>query len=247
MGAHSNLIDDVSQRTNRKEAKQSAVLRFLGQQLWSTQNILQLVMGLQSRQAAHKSLKQMELAELVHSYQYKALGGDITLWGITPHGQGMAFDLTHEMPCKAYFEPSRISEQNIRHQLDLQMMRVKAEKSGWYGWRDGDRLGALDKSVKRPDALVKSPEGQVIAIELERTFKTTKRYDQILLSYLKLLKAEKISKVIWILPTQDMANRLKAIITGIKQITISGQKIPVDPAKHHVNLGFISYEDWPSK
>lgn len=244
--ANKNLISLAADRKKRQQEKQNAVLSFLRQHLWSSQNILQEVMHLESRQAAHKTLSQLQGEGLVRSHQHLALGGKLTLWGITPHGQAMSFDPKTEEPCSAYFEPSRISEQNIRHQLDIQKLRVDAEVFGWHSWTDGDRLGGLVKEAKRPDAIAKNAQGLNIAIECERTFKTIKRYEQILVSYLKLLRAGQIEKVVWVSPTQDMADRLHKMFTGIKYVKVAGQKVLIDPIKHHVNLHFCSYENWPN-
>ena len=245
ISAAKNLILQADDRKKRQSEKQKAVLHFLRQHLWSSQDILRQVMNLKSRQAAHKTLSQMQTDGLVRSHQFLALGGKLTLWGITAHGQVMSFDTKTEVPYSSYFEPSRIAEQNIRHQLDIQKLRLSAEEAGWHGWVDGDRLGVLEKNDKRPDAVAKHPIGLVVAIECERTFKTVKRYEQILVSYLKLLKAGKVTKVVWVLPTQDMADRLHLLITNIKSVKVAGHKVQINPEKHHVNIHFCAYENWP--
>lgn len=244
--ARENLILQSVDRKKRQSEKQTLVLRFLRQHLWSTQPLLQKVLKLGSRQATHKSLCQMELAGLVKSHIFNALGGKITLWGITAHGQVVAFNPEHEKPYTAYFEPSKISEQMMRHQLDLQMIRIKAEALGWSNWIDGDRLGNLENDAKRPDATVLNESGLKVAIECERTFKTTKRYEQILLSYLRMLKSGVIKEVVWISPSEDFSRRLKVLITSIKKLKVAGQFIQIDPDKHHSNLFFCTYENWPN-
>ena len=241
-----NMIANPQARKERKDEKQLVVLRFLRQVLWSSQEILQIVMKLQSRQAAHKSLVQMEQAGLVKSHLFYALGGKLKLWGITAHGQTMAFNLNSETPYSVYFEPTRISEQLIRHQLDLQKLRIKAEFLGWTDWQDGDRLGALTESTKRPDAISLNINGVKVAIECERTFKTVKRYEQILLSYLLLIKNNTISEVVWVSPTQDIAKRLEVLVKSIKKLKLAGQVVQIESVKHHKNLYFCSYEDWPN-
>lgn len=240
------MITNPQARKKRQAEKQYLVLRFLRQHLWSTQLILQAILKLQSRQATHKSLCQMEQAGLVKSHIFSALGGKLTLWGITAHGQAVAFNPEHEELFSRYFEPSRISEQIIRHQLDLQMLRIKSEALGWANWLDGDRLGNLENDSKRPDAIVLNKSGLKVAIECERTFKTTKRYEQILLSYLRLLKKGIIHEVVWVSPSDDFSYRLKVLITSIKKLKFAGQIIQIDPNKHHANLYFCSYEKWPN-
>lgn len=188
----------------------------------------------------------MESEDLVRRHKYQALGGAVTLWGITAHGQAMAFDPVSETPYAACFEPSRISEQNIRHQLDLQRLRLAAERKGWMEWTDGSRLGDIPKDGKRPDAIAIDPQARRVAIECERTLKTMKRYEQILVTYLRAIKSGKVDIVIWISPTLEISQRLKTIITGIKTVRIAGQRVSIEPERHHRNLVFTDYAHWPT-
>jgi len=247
MNAPQNLIRDPAVRSHRKAQKEQALLRFLRQHIWSTQDILQQVMGLTSRQAAHKNLTNLEKQGLLRRHLYETLGGKLTVWGITHQGQAHAFQVGTETIITTYFEPSRVSEQTIHHQLDLQKLRLAAERTGWTNWVDGDRLNIQDKNLKRPDAIVRHPSGSLVAIECERTFKSLKRYEQILFQYLRWLKAGQIQEVIWLSPTEDMAKRLQAIITSIKEVRIQGQKVLIDPERHHTHLHFCSYEKWPDR
>lgn len=245
MNKAQNLLSNVDDRNKRQQEKQRQILRFLRQHLWSTQAILQEVMHLQTRQSAHKSLKKMAEIGLIKSHAYKALGGDMTIWGITAHGQVMAFDVNGEAVIKAYFEPAKISEQNVRHQLELQKIRLVAESNGWSHWQDGDRLGSLDKNAKRPDGIAKNKSGAKVAIECERSFKTVKRYEQILLNYLKSIRANQVSGVVWVCPTEEFKVRLEILIKSIKVLKVAGQIVQIEPQKHHQNIHFCSYEQWP--
>jgi hypothetical protein len=202
-------------------------------------------MGLGSRQAAHKSLCAMEEAGLLRRHHYQALGSKLTIWGITHQGQGMAFNPQTESCISATFDPNRVSVSLIQHQLDLQRLRLEAERQGWGDWLDGDRLGNRKEFGKRPDALATLCDGRVIAIECERSFKSLKRYQSILLMYLKLIKSGEIACVVWVSPTPAMAARLRAIITSFTEFRINGQILKVDPLRHHIHLHFTSYEDWP--
>ncbi|MES2501790.1 MAG: MobC family replication-relaxation protein [Pseudomonadota bacterium] len=240
-----NLISSPITRELRRDEKCKLVLRFLRQHIWSTQDILQIVLSLQSRQATHKNLIGLEHKGLLRRHTYAALGGNITIWGITMQGQAQAFDIEFESMLPSYFEPSRVSEQTVRHELDIQKLRLKAEALGWHSWVDGNRLGSKLKSQSRPDALCINLSGHLVAIECERTFKSLKRYEQILISYLKLIKSGEINSVVWVCPTKEMTQRLKMIITSIKHVQVLGQKIQIEPLKHHANLYFCSYDDWP--
>jgi hypothetical protein len=245
---NSNLMASYADRCARRAQKSAAVLRFLRQEIWSSQEVLGLLMDLKSRSAVHKALTLMAAEELLHRHTVIGLGGGrLTLWGITPHGQAMAFELGTETPAQAYFEPGKVAEQTIRHGLDLQRLRVQAERAGWQDWVNGDRLTVLLKGGKRPDAIALAPSGIKTAIEIERTIKTTRRYEQILASYLMALKAEEVGQVIWLTPTEKLAKRLQVIVQGISSVTIQQQRFPVDPQRHHGRLLFLGYEQWPMR
>jgi len=246
MGARENLLGTPADRLQRVQQKRAQVLRFLRQEIWSSQEILGGVMGVESRTAAHKNLTRMEDEGLLRRHRVEGLGGGaITLWGITSHGQALAFDPATESPVASYFEPGRVAEITIRHALDLQRLRMQGERSGWRDWINGDRLPELLKGGKRPDAMATSPAGLKTAIEIERTIKTSKRYEQILASYLMSLKSEQVHQVIWLSPTEALALRLRAIVLGIRSVTIQKQRFAVDPQKHHGRLSFLGYRQWP--
>lgn len=246
MGARDNLLSLPADRLQRAVEKRLQVLRFLRQEIWSSQEVLGAVMGVQSRTAAHKNLTRMEGEGLLRRHRIEGLGGGtLTLWGITAHGQAVAFDPGTEAPVAAYFEPGRLAEITVRHALDLQRLRMQAERAGWKNWTNGDRLPELLKGGKRPDAIAISPGGRRTAIEVERTIKTSKRYEQILASYLMALKAEQVDQVVWLLPTEDLALRLRAIVLGIRSVAIQKQRFAIDPQRHHAHLAFLGYARWP--
>ena len=245
MGAHMNLLAAPADRRARSAQKVGAVLRFLRQEIWSSQDILGGVMGVESRTAAHKNLARMEDEGLLRRHKVEGLGGGaITLWGITSHGQALAFDPATEAPA-AVEQLLRTPRVGARHRAGLQRLRMQGERAGWRDWTNGDRLPELLKGGKRPDAMATSPAGLKTAIEIERTIKTPKRYEQILASYLMALKSEQVHQVVWLSPTDDLALRLRAIVLGIRSVTIQKQRFAVDPQKHHGRLSFLGYRQWP--
>lgn len=240
----------IGERKARQADKKVRLLRFLREELWSTSEILGEVMGLHSRQGAWKTLKQYEAEEILRCYESKVLGGKVSLWGITAHGQALAFDPTSETPSRYYFEPSKVSEITLRHSLDVQRLRISAEANGWTGWRNGQTLGTVGKGMNRPDAIAFDPIGLRVALECERTIKTPKRYCVILASYLQALKRGEFSRVVWICPTPDLAVRLEKIICGIQSVVVNGQRVSIDPTRHHVNLRFedcVSFGSIPAR
>lgn len=232
----------ASERKVRQLEKRRRLLRFLRGELWSTAELLGQVLGLQSRQAVWKSLRQFEAEQIIRRHEYSVLGGSLLIWGITAHGQGLAFNPESETVRRHYFEPSKVSEFTLRHTLDIQRLRLAAELAGWSDWQNGESLGAVGKGLKRPDAIAIDPAGIKTAIECERTLKTVKRYEVVLSAYLQSLKRDEYSRVVWVCPTADISLRLQAIICGIESVTVAGQRVRIDPQRHHLNLRFEDYE-----
>ena len=231
----------IGERKARQADKRVRLLRFLREEIWSTPEILAQVLRLHSRQAVWKSLRQFESEELVRCHEHSALGGRILIWGITAHGQAVAFNPDSETAIRHYFEPSKVSEFTFRHSLDIQRLRIAAESLGWMNWRNGQTLGAIEKGMNRPDAIANDPAGVKVALECERTIKTVKRYQAILSGYLQAIKRAEFSRVIWVCPTADLAIRLRSIVYGIQSVAVNGQRVPIDPSRHHENLQFQDY------
>lgn len=236
------------QRQLRVALKRQDLLNFLSHEIFTSSEIAGVIMGLKSRQAAHKSLSQFEREGLVR--REAILLPDFTkrtVWGITSHGLGWAVDPTAAKlaGCRV-FEPSRVGAGVLRHTLDVQKIRIAAERAGWSAWQAGDRISKWAKNAKRPDAIARDCFGRLTAIEVERTFKSLKRYQVILAEYLQLIKQGSVDRVVWVSPEESFVARLKSIITSISEVPVAGQKIKIDPSKHHINLFFCDYPSWPA-
>ena len=248
MTQQQNLIASPSERMARKEEKEHKILRFLRDQIWSTPEILGEVANVKARQTIHQTLSRMEKQDLITRHQLESLGGKKTVWGITNHGQICAFDPdADEAPNQNYFDPSRVAETTAHHHIGIQKIRLVAEKSGWSNWIDGNTLKASTKDGKRPDALFTSPSGIRCAIEFERSFKTIKRYEAILSTYLQTLKQGDVDGVVWICPDLKFKKRLEKIMLGIKKVNVRGQSVLIEPSRHHCKLVFVTINEWPAQ
>jgi hypothetical protein len=237
------LISDPKERAKKAEEKRREVLRFLRDETWSVADVLARVVGVSSRQAIHKTLTQMERDELVKRHKLPIAGRvALTAWGITPHGLAFSWDEAEEYEDRPTFEPSRLSLSRIPHQIDLQQVRLSAEAEGWTDWVRGERLGF--KPEIRPDAMAVRPDGLKVAIEVERTIKTRKRYQAIIRDHLVQMRQGQWQAVFYICP-EGMPARLKKVFDSIEYVVIDGQRVPLEES-HRKRFKFISLEEWPS-
>lgn len=240
------LIASPSDRAARTALKRVMLLRFLRRNYYTTADIAGLLLNISSRQGVHTTLSAMERDGLLKRETVEANNERWTLWGITPHGQAMAFDLANnEQPESKYFEVGRVGLSVLAHTIELQRLSIMAERAGWSDWRLGDRLSKWQAGQSRPDALVTSPAGIVLALECERNIKTPKRYEAILLDRLQATKRGDFAHCVWLCPTLDQAKRLQAIIFNIKELNVAGAVVQIQD-RHRATLHFAAFSDFPN-
>ncbi|NVJ98159.1 MAG: replication-relaxation family protein [Alphaproteobacteria bacterium] len=211
----------------RAQEKQKTLLRFLRDNKWTTQENVQRLLGLGSRQAAHKTLIQMEAGGLIRRHSIDGpIGAAITIWGITVHGIMVSFGEHEPISDARAFEPSKLSVTQLQHHLGLQEIQIRLEAAGWHGW--------TRESLKRrndivPDATVTHPNGWPVAIEYERSLKSLRRYHTILLGHLVARKKGLYRDVYYITPDKSIQDRLMRIFNSIKGLRHQGQTVALTP------------------
>ena len=255
-GTPASLIRDPQLRKQIRILKQTKVLSWLKTEIYSSPEILALVLGFTHRQSLHKTLTAMEEHGLIRQGRVAIVGGHQTLWGITEHGQAMACD-PDEAPSPRVFEAGRISALRLRHILGLQKLKWQAMQAGWTGWKNCDRGVKPQKHNQklkhRPDVLVIDPAGKVVAVELELTFKTIKRYaEEVIPAHARQIYLEEnYHHVLWVCPTADDVKRMiNLICQAEEQIRRSSSHAlkQLQAYKEHTGVKHVfrfgSLDDW---
>lgn len=165
----------------------------------------------------------------------------LSLWCITPQGLAFAWAEDEIMQIRPYFEPGKLSVMTIPHYLVIQCARLIAEAASWTNWIPGNRLPKDIK--KRPDAIALNPEDQTIAVELERTIKTLKRYEAIFSIYLQQMKRDEYFQVHCVCPDTSFAPRLIRIFELIKAVPVAGERVPITE-KHRARFPVYALDHW---
>ena len=230
---------------DRSAEKRRAILAFLASgELCTSVDIVQMLLGDCDRKAASRTLHALQRVGLVVSEKINVLVP--TLWGIT--AEGLAF--TQESDVQA-FRPGRMKPAFIAHRLELQRARLRAERQGWGYWIPTCRMmpapsmrrGSKARKEKIPDALVKSPRGTSVAVEVELTAKSVSRYQEIIGRHMQMIEEGKYDLAHYLVPDgrQDVLARKFA---GIASIRVRGQLVPFDD-KYRKRLACFSLSDWP--
>lgn len=233
------LIESYQERMQRSKDKKQMILKFLRDETWTNIPNIQQLLDIKYVNA-HRTLSQLQRDGMVRSHTYRGIGGQFTLWGITPHGLAFAFDEDEPWQNRSHFEPSKVALSTLDHTLDIQLAHIKALKAGWTNWVDGRYLPGSPE--KRPDGVVNDSDNKIVAIEIERTIKTKKRYEMILSSYLQAIKRSDYDYVIYLSPS-ELAPRLERYIKNITEIPVSGERVAIS-GKHFGRFQFLALEDW---
>jgi len=232
------LINSYAERCERACQKQQTLLKFMRDETWTSAAIAAQVLQ-QTLPAAYKSLAIFERKNLLIRHEIPQL--KMHIWGITPMGLLHAWD-DEPMQNRSYFQPSKISHVMVQHHLDLQQARFHAARADWGEWLPGNLLPGELK--QRPDAVVKSQIGESIAVELERTVKTKKRYEAIFSHYLQSIKNGDYHCVHYVCPDADFAAKLRRLFALIDAIPVAGQRVQINE-KHRARFPVHALSHWP--
>lgn len=240
------IITNAHERAARAHEKRHALLRFLRDELYTTPPVAALVMRCGER-AARQTVAALERDGLVRRHSFVFMPGlpPVVLVAVTEHGQGMAFYPDKgEQPVERVFEPGRYSLTYLHHTTAMQRLRVAAEQSGVIKkWLPGEMLGAGRKHEKRPDAVLLTGGGVRVAIEVERSLKSQKRYAAVLCGHLEAIQQKKWSRALWVSPTDDFAKRVRALVLSTRRARISGIDTMLDES-HFLPLSFTAYDNF---
>lgn len=239
----SNLISSKVERDRIRAEKEAKILSFLLEERFSTALILAQLLNMTTN-GAQRILKRMDESELIksHTVDFELSAWNQKIWGLTPTGTLLATDDDVN-----FFEVGRVKPVTMAHNLALQRVKVVALGHGWSEWESSSKMlqnANMNRStwLQIPDAVAVSPQGRKIAIELERTVKTPRRYVEILANYAEMISSEVIAEVIYICP-DHLAKRLERLFHRIEKIIFKGRVVQVHESLLK-RFYFITYSDW---
>jgi hypothetical protein len=235
------IITNREDRLQAGKDKREKILKFLRDEIWTTSAVLQKLLGFKTIQAANQTLQRMEKEDTVRRHVVGSSMIKANIWGITPHGLALSFSAGEEYEHRPTFEPSKLTISRIPHQIELQIARLKAEEAGWQNWVRGERLGF--EVDMRPDAVVVANDGAKVAIEYERTIKTRKRYQQIIVNHLKKIKEGAWSRCVYVCP-DSLALKLQRVFDSIDYVVVNKERVVLTEA-HRRRFSFVDISNFP--
>lgn len=247
--ATTHLITNKAVQRQRIAEKRQKALDWLAVEGFTTVAMLAKVLGVQHN-AAYKTAKAMETEGLVSSDSVQWMGHTVSLITLTAHGAMMHAEPGADFD---YHQKGKVAASTVAHAMDVQEARLAAVNAGWTQW-ESDHRNQINASkdtrwLKVPDALATTPEGERVAIEIERTSKTLKRYQDIVGVYLQLIQKGFFSRVIYISPTEGMAARMGALFARMDSFTAVDEKGRIErypfTESQHRYFSFHDLKGWP--
>lgn len=139
-----------------------------------------------------------------------------------PTNTGIMFAVKENEPMPVLRELPKGNLVTLCHDLQLQKVRLNLEQQGYTNFKNSWQLTQIarkygEKILIVPDYACVDPQGNKVAIEYERTIKTTKRYQTIIGYYLESQKLGTIDKVLYF-TDKGFANKLKQLFCRIDQV-----------------------------
>lgn len=223
-----------------------AILHYLFGEMWTHVDIIsELLVGL-SKEQLGQVLDELSKAKMIRSVEISFIENASTqIWGITSYGINSVREKIPDAENRRAFSKRAVNPVSFTHQLDIQRLRISAERSGWYDWTKCS--GAERFSKKRgifPDVVATRPDGMRIALEVERTVKSKSRYPKIMGAHLHARKFCQWDEIIYLCPDARIKRRLENIYSEIEQVDYFGNTVKITD-QHRQHFRFYSYdENW---
>lgn len=231
-----------AERLAAQAAKRRRLLAWLRMELWTPIDIAGDVMGVRDRRTIRTTLAAMARDGLVSLDSIEIPFGSLRVVGITMDGQSAAAGIERELIGKAY-ERGRIGLTVLDHSIDLQRLKLACLRAGWKNWvrPDSEQWG----KNHRPDAIAIMPDGTPVAVECERTIKTTKRYKAVVANYVGSLKKNAFQHVIYASPTPEKIHNVERLLRSLPPLVVAGEKVLPSPVIDS-NFSFVTFENLPT-
>lgn len=230
-------IMSFAERQARNEAKRLLILRFLASgEAYASVQIAAQVMAC-STSTAERTLVGLARDGALKSELHFVQSRKLKIYGITSHGLAIVGEFDNPA-----FEMGRVNSAYVSHHLQTQIARLNAEAAGWTDWKPGKLLHGLGFK-KVPDALVLSPAGRRVAIELERHVKTQKRYAEIISAHLQSITQKHWDEVHY-LASPELVLPLQRLFKKIETIPVLGERHKVEE-RHRARFKFSALNEWP--
>lgn len=229
------LQSDPAIRARNTEHNRCCVMHLLRGEKYASIENLAVALGM-TVQGTRKIMNRMLREQLVVKFEVPERSRT-TVWGASSYGFHRYYppglseplsDKAYEYKFSRHLTRSRIKPSKYEHTLQTQSVRVVLEKAAglgsWTAERDlphfaPTRENRLHKWGKYPDGILSIPGHLTLAIELERSNKSTRQYGPICRKHEQNIALGRYDHVLYVCRTERQRNALKHKMAGQSFIT----------------------------
>jgi len=221
-----------AERAERHFEKRRRVLAFLRREIWTTAPVLRLLLDADGMVATQdvmsRLIRSLEREGLVVKEQILTKN----VVGITLAGQAAAAEIMDEEFVSRAYEKGRVSFATIPHREALHRAYILLAKAGWHSWQFPDRSAPEEKAARkyRTDAVATAPSGERVALEIELSVKTRKRYADVIAGHLANVAAGDYSRVVYLTQFESHRKAVENLIRGIDRVIVNGREVAFSDA-----------------
>ena len=221
------------------------LLYFLYEETWTHIDIIFQLLNDVSREQIEEVLKEQSESKLIRNHQFPTgFSSTEQIWGISRRGVSLVQETDRNLESRPVFYKSSVNRTSMNHQLDIQRLRLIAERNGWRDWKKSGRDSVKERGEVYPDAVAVRPDHSRIAIEVERTIKGYDRYTGILVAHLIARKNRNWDEIYYFSPDAKMSRQLERIFSEIGEANHLGEVLKINDA-HRAPFRFLTYnDDW---
>ena len=236
-------MNKIQKNAEVREQNKRKILRFLRDETWTVLDVIWSLTGTKLKKTAKATLDQMIGEGLIATADLEvAYSRALPVYGITQTGLALAFDEGEEFVQMPTFSIAKIAASTSIHKIDLQFARLSASENG-FEWHLGERLGLRQKGQKVPDAIANKTGFGTVAIELERTPKTQRRYSEIIRQHLIAAKSNGWREIVYLMPSDALKGGVKRIFDSVQSFKHKGQEVVIS-SEMREKFVFLTYEEF---
>ena len=218
------------------------MLYFLYEETWTHIDIIFQLLNDVSNEQIEEVLKEQSEAKLIGNHQLPTgFSSTEQIWGISRRGVSLIQETDRNLESRPIFYKTSVNRTSMNHQLDIQRLRLIAERKGWRSWKKNARNSVM-KKVK--SILMQLQYALIIpvAIEVERTIKAYDRYPGVLVAHLIARKNRKWDEIYYFSSDTNVSRQLEKIFSEISEANHLGEVLKINDA-HRAPFRFLTYDD----
>ena len=144
--ANSEIHDESKHMPLFDRIPKDRLFYFLYEETWTHIDIIFQLLNDVSNEQIEDILKEQSEAKLIRNHQLPTgFSSTEQIWGISRRGVSLIQETDRNLESRPIFYKSSVNRTSMNYQLDIQRLRLIAERKGWRSWKKNARNSVMKK------------------------------------------------------------------------------------------------------